>query len=109
MYSDSSSLQPRMTHKVVMRDLRVTADDHFMRHDERRDLRVLCSARESPRGTLLSAQSQQCQSFALAASPGLLVAPVARKLLLNFKRICATSSSTKGKRLALLRTVCRES
>ena len=72
-----------------------------MRHGERRDLRVFCSARGSPRGTLLSAQSQQCQSFALAASPGLLVAPVARKLLLNFKRICATSSSTEGKRTCL--------
>ena len=72
-----------------------------MRHDERLDLQVFCSSRESPRGTLLSAQSQQCQSFALAASPGLLVSPVARKLLLNFKQICATSSSTEGKRTRL--------
>ena len=69
-----------------------------MHHDERRDLRVFCSARESPRGTLLSAQSQQCQSFALAASPGLLVAPVVRKLLLNFTQFYAESSSTEGKR-----------
>ena len=29
-----------MTHKVVMSNLHLTADDNFIRHDERHDLRV---------------------------------------------------------------------
>ena len=69
-----------------------------MHRDRVHDLLVFLSARESPSGTLLSAHLHQCQSFVLAASPGLLVAPMVCKLLLNFKRIYAVSSSTEGKR-----------
>ena len=35
-------------------ELHVTADDNFIRHDERHDLRVFFSAQKSPRATSLS-------------------------------------------------------
>ena len=70
-----------MTHKVVMSNLHVAADDNFMRHDERHDLRVFFSAQECPRAISLSVHTYQCQNLPLAASLGLLVSPVVRKRL----------------------------
>ena len=43
----------------------------------------------------------QCQSFALVTSHGLLIVPIARKLLLNFKRFYTVSSLTEDKRTRL--------
>ena len=86
-----------MTHKVVMGILNVTADDNFIRHSKRRDLRVFFSAQESPRATSLSVHTHQCQSLPLAVSLGLLVSPVARRRLVNFTQVYAASSLTEGR------------
>ena len=45
-----------MTHKVVMSNLHVAADDNFTRHDERHDLRVF-----SQRKSLQEQRRFQCK------------------------------------------------
>ena len=88
-----------MKHKVVMN---VTADDNFIHHDERRNLQVFILAQESPRATLLSVHTHLCQNLLLAASLGLLVAPVLLKLLVNFTQVYAVFSLMEGRAVSML-------
>ena len=91
-----------MTHKVVMSSLHVTADDNFIRHNERCDLRVFFSAQDSPRASSLSVHMHQCQNLPLDASLDLLVLLVMRKLLVNYTRVYTVSSSMEGRAGSML-------
>ena len=64
--------------------LQVTADDNFIRHDEGHNLQPCIASEEPPKLTLLSVHLQQCQRLVSVLSPGLKVAHIARKPLLNF-------------------------
>ena len=77
-------------------------DDNFIRHDERCDLRVFFSARDSLRAMSLSVHTHQCQNLPLAASVGLLAPPVARKLLVNVTQVYTASSVTEGRADSML-------
>ena len=89
-----------MMHKVVMSSLHIIADDHFTRHDKGRFMSVFLSPRVSERNVAFSA---------LAPVPDLCVsgftwppvAPVVRKLFLNFKQIYVVFSSMEGKQTLL--------
>ena len=91
-----------MMYKVLMGILHVAADDNFLRHDERGDLRVFFSAQEPLTATSLSVHMHQCQNLPLAASLGLLVPACGAKALVNFTQVYAASSSTEGRADSML-------